>query len=98
VVAVDFVAIFLYNVTIGKLSRKEKLIRKFLDCPGSLKFRQIELVLLWFGFEKIDAKGSHVRFKHCVCNVELSIPVHGGDCKMYYKIKISKLLKINFYE
>jgi predicted RNA binding protein YcfA (HicA-like mRNA interferase family) len=80
------------------LSRKEKLIKKFLENPGGLKVWEVGRILMWFGFERVEAKGSHVKFKHVFRNVELSIPVHGGDCKRYYKIKISKLLKMNFYE
>jgi hypothetical protein len=39
-----------------------------------------------------------VKFRCEMCNVEISIPVHNNDCKKYYKIKISKLLKKTFYE
>jgi len=79
------------------MGKKDKLIKKFLNCPGSLKFREIECVLTWLGFERVEAKGSHVRFVHQGCSVDLSVPIHNNDCKRYYKVKISKLLKMNFY-
>lgn len=67
------------------MSQKEKLIKKFLRNPSSVKFKQLILILLYSGFEKISAKGSHVKFKHNKLQEDLIIPVHNNDCQDFYK-------------
>lgn len=71
---------------------REKLIRKFLLQPESLKYRQIEKLLLYLGFEMIFAKGSHRKFKHPAMKEGLIIPVHNNDCKNYYKKVIAEII------
>ena len=80
------------------MTRKNKLLKKFLENPGSLRYRKIEKILLWLGFKKIDGKGSHVRFVCRERGIDESIPIHGNDCKICYKRYISKLLKNSLYE
>ena len=41
-----------------------KKVEKFLKNPISLKYLEIERILIYFGFEKINTKGSHIKFKH----------------------------------
>jgi len=76
----------------------EKLFDKFLNCPTGLRYLEIERVLIYFGFQKILAKGSHVKFKHCDLKSDLIIPVHGNDCKNFYKIYSAKIVKKLIYE
>lgn len=73
------------------MTRRHKLIQKFLERPESLAFSQIENVLIWAGFERIEAKGSHVKFKYLKANVDLVIPVHGGECLSHYKRRALKI-------
>jgi len=74
------------------MSSKEKLLEKFLERPGSLRFVEIEKILFWFGFVKVSVKGSHHKFKREICNINISIPVHNNDCRNFYKEKVRKII------
>jgi len=75
------------------MSQIEKLVAKFLNNPTSLKYSQIEKILLNFNFKKIQAKGSHIKYKHNHLNKDLIIPIHNNDCKDFYKNLIAKYIK-----
>jgi len=79
-----------------KMSRQEKIILKFLKNPVSLKFKEIEKILLSFEFEKIQGKGSHIRFKTLDLRIELVFPVHNNDCKDVYKKEAKKVIEKYF--
>lgn len=96
-------ATFLYYVdtdvskqTIFEMNQKNKILEKFVRNPSSLKYKAIENILLHLGFIKIEAKGSHKKFKHFLIPNDLIIPVHGNDCKEFYKKYIAKIIKENF--
>lgn len=72
------------------MTQKEKLIEKFLKNPENLNFPKIEKILIDLNFEKINAKGSHVKFKHHKLNRDIVIPVHNNECKNFYKKELSK--------
>ena len=76
----------------------EKLFDRFLNRPASLKYVEIERVLVYVGFQKIFAKGSHVKFKHCDSKSDLIITIHCNDCKSFYKIYAAKIVKKLIYE
>ena len=82
------------------MSKKEKLLHKFLNKPSSISSKAIELLLLEYNFIKINAKGSHVKYKHSIFTDDIVVPVHNNDCKEFYKNKIAKYLKhlIIYYE
>lgn len=67
------------------MTQEDKRLRQFFERPRSLRYREIELILISFGFEKITAKGSHVKFKHPFLPRDLIIPVHGHECDPFYK-------------
>ena len=67
------------------MTQKQKLIEAFIANPSSVKFKQLVSILEHFGFVMIQAKGSHVKFKHHQLSSDLIIPVHNGDCKDFYK-------------
>lgn len=71
------------------MSQKEKLVRKFLGNPTSLKYKELVTVLEHYGFEQISTKGSHVKFKHARIQRDLIIPIHNNDCNNFYK-KLAK--------
>lgn len=71
----------------------EKLLLKFLNNPSSVRYFELERLLLNLRFEKVWAKGSHVKFKHKLLQRDLIIPVHGNDCKEFYKVYASKIIK-----
>jgi len=75
------------------MTKIEKTVRKFLSRPESLPYFEIEKVLGFFGFDLIPAKGSHKKFKHPSLEHDLVIPVHNNDCKNFYKIQASKIVK-----
>ncbi len=73
--------------------RKDKVLSRFLSDPGSLRYDKVEKLLLLIGFEKIEAKGSHKKFKHPKLKQDLIIPVHNNDCKSFYKKLAAKIIK-----
>jgi predicted RNA binding protein YcfA (HicA-like mRNA interferase family) len=75
------------------MTRIDKKIEKFLNDPCSIKYPDLENILIYFGFAKINAKGSHVKFKHHKLKFDLIIPVHGGECKDFYKREAKKQIK-----
>ena len=48
------------------MSKKEKLLRKFLEIPPKkdLTFNELETLLLSCGYIKLEGKGSAVKFYH----------------------------------
>ena len=72
------------------MTQKQKLVETFQINPSSLKFKQLVTVLEHFGFTMIQAKGSHVKFKHPKLSADLIIPIHNGDCKDFYKKEMMK--------
>ena len=76
----------------------KKLFDKFLNYPPGLRYNEIERLLLYIGFQRIVAKGSHVKFKHYKLENDLIIPVHNNDCKNFYKIYAAKIIKKLIYE
>lgn len=75
------------------MSKIEKKLEKFFKSPSSLKYSDIETILIYFGFEKINAKGSHIKFKHIKLQNDLVIPIHNNECKDFYKLEARKRLK-----
>ncbi|MBN1494122.1 type II toxin-antitoxin system HicA family toxin [Candidatus Peregrinibacteria bacterium] len=71
----------------------EKTVHKFLTRPKTLRYVEIKKVLGFLGFDLIPAKGSHKKFKHPSLKHDLVIPVHNKDCKNFYKIQASKIVK-----
>lgn len=71
----------------------EKLLLKFLNNPVGVRYLELERLLLNLEFEKVWAKGSHVKFKHKLLERDLIIPVHGNDCKDFYKTYAAKIIK-----
>lgn len=75
---------------------KEKKLDKFIKNPCSIKFNDIENILLNLGFEKKESKWwSHNRYKHNKLENILIIPVHSWDCKDIYKKITAKIIKNN---
>ncbi len=75
------------------MSQIEKLVQKFLEKPKSIKYRELVLLLKYFGFEQIPAKGSHVKFSHDKLQYDLVIPVHKNECKDFYKEQAKKYIQ-----
>lgn len=75
------------------MTKIDKIIEQFLNRPSSLRYTEIEKALLHLGFQKIEAKGSHKKFKHSRLDHDLVIPVHNHECKDFYKTLASNIAK-----
>jgi predicted RNA binding protein YcfA (HicA-like mRNA interferase family) len=65
-----------------------------MKAPQHLHYADIERVLRSLGFEKIPAKGSHVKWKHSQLRNDVIIPVHNGECKTFYKEHVRSQIRI----
>ncbi len=74
------------------MTNKEKLITKFKTNPASLKYSQVEKILLWLDFEKKQGAGSHVKFLHKQSSIILIFAIHNKDCIPAYKEDALKAL------
>ncbi len=72
------------------MSQMEKLLQKFIKAPHTVRYADIERILIHIGFEKIQAKGSHVKWKHKDLSSDIIVPVHNNECKRFYKQQIQK--------
>jgi len=95
--AIEFVAILLYNVAI-EMTRKDKRLKRFLENPESLKFSKIESILYQIGFIFVSSRGSHRKYRHFEAKKSISTPVHKGDCRRVYKNEIADIIKQIIYE
>lgn len=78
------------------MTQTDKLIQKFTTRPASLRYAEIEKVLLKLGFIKIKVRGgSHKKFKHPLLEKDFVIPIHKNDCKDHYKIQAVKIITKN---
>lgn len=79
------------------MAKIDKLLVKFFNDPTKIHYQKLEKILFYFEFQKIMAKGSHVKFKHEFLRYDLIIPLHDRDCKDFYKKvaleKIKEILK-----
>jgi predicted RNA binding protein YcfA (HicA-like mRNA interferase family) len=75
------------------MSQIEKLLQKFARSPQNVRYADIEVILSHFGFEKIPAKGSHIKWKHSLLRNDIIIPVHKNECKNFYKEQIYKNIR-----
>lgn len=75
------------------MSQIEKQVEKFLQNPASVKYATLIKILQFYGFEIIEAKGSHVKCKHSQFVFDLVLPVHKGDCKEFYKKEAAKRIQ-----
>lgn len=79
------------------MGKRKKLLEKFIKNPGSVKYKDLEKILLDCDFIKIEAKGSHKKFKHELLGHDLIIPVHNRDCKNFYKNYVANVLKALYH-
>ncbi len=75
------------------MSQIEKLLKRFVKSPYTIRYSEIEKVLWFLGFEKIPTKGSHVKWKHRGLHHDIVIPVHNNECKNFYKEQVCKTIQ-----
>ena len=74
------------------MTKKKKIFFKFIRNPNSLKYKEIETLLLSEGFKKIQGKGSHLKFAHPKIKKKIILPIHTNECKKEYKKKIAQFI------
>ncbi len=77
------------------MSKRKKLLKKFLERPVGLTFAEIQVLLFSVGFNLESVSGSHHKFYHSYLKKSFTIPIHHGDCKNSYKIYILKFITSN---
>ena len=79
------------------MSKKEKLLKKFLEIPPkkNLTFDELETLLLSCGYRKLEGKGSAVKFYHDKKDhlINLHKPHPGNILKTYLIKQIQVKLK-----
>jgi len=75
------------------MTKIEKLLDKLIQSSEKLYYREIEKILKYIGFTKIQAKGSHIKFKYAKQNIDIIIPIHNNDCKNFYKKLTAKIIQ-----
>lgn len=79
------------------MTKKEKILEKFLKNPEWIKYNDLEKILEGIWFERVEAKGSHVKYKHRQLNSDIVFPIHNNECKSFYKRQTYKILKNNSF-
>lgn len=74
------------------MTRKGRLLKKFLKNPDSLKFRDIETILKSFNYILVRVKGSHYHYHHKRLSEKFVFPVHNNDCFKSYKRHLAKFI------
>jgi len=77
------------------MTKKDKILNKFFKNPESIKYSELEFILISYWFEKINSKWSHIKFKNPKFLNDIIIPLHNNDCKWFYKKQVYKILKDN---
>jgi predicted RNA binding protein YcfA (HicA-like mRNA interferase family) len=72
------------------MSQIEKLLQKFSKASHTVRYADIEKILIHVGFENIHTRGSHVKWKHKDAASDIIVPVHNNECKRFYKQQIQK--------
>lgn len=75
------------------MTQRDKLFHAFMHDPSSVSYKELRSILSWYEFEEIDAKGSHVKYKHPLFERDLIIAVHNNDCKSYMKKEARRRIK-----
>lgn len=75
------------------MSKRKKLLKKFLERPATLRYSEIVNVLTHLGFNHSQGKGSHQKFYNHKIKLEIIIPIHKNDCLTYYKVEASNVIK-----
>ncbi len=74
------------------MNKLQKNLAKFLRNPNSLRYSEIHKILIKFGFEHKRISGSHNIYQNITLPANLTIPVHGNDCKDIYKKEAAKII------
>ena len=69
-------------------------IERLLSLPPEADFADVRAVLLYFGWQERQAKGSHVIFRSPDGRDRLTVPVHGRRVKRIYVQQMCRALDL----
>jgi len=75
------------------MSQADKIIKKFISKPESIKYKDLDRILQNLSFDLIKTKGSHKKYKKINFPTDIIVPVHNNECKDFYKRQICKQIK-----
>lgn len=75
------------------MTRREKLLQKMRNSPGSIRFSEVEVVLRAEGFVLFNQRGSHRSYHHSDGRLLTIVRPHGGHKACHHQ-DIRKLLKV----
>ena len=79
------------------MTRREKLIDRMRNRPGTIHFIQIDSLLTYDGFVLFNQRGSHCTY-HCVDGRVLTIVKPHGGRKTCHPSDVRRLLKVLGHE
>ena len=72
------------------MSTKEKLIKKAINNPASLRFDELKTLLEYFGYEHVRTTGSHTQFRNSSGNV-ITIKIENPVKPVYVKDALNRI-------
>jgi predicted RNA binding protein YcfA (HicA-like mRNA interferase family) len=60
------------------MSRREKLLVKMRKTPDQIRITEVESLLLFEGFERINRRGSHDTYRRADGRILVVVRPHGG--------------------
>jgi predicted RNA binding protein YcfA (HicA-like mRNA interferase family) len=66
-------------------------IAELLRNPREMRFKEVETILYNYGYELVNSRGSHFRFKKKDFP-SITVVAHGNKVKKWYVKSISKIL------
>ena len=76
------------------MSKAEKLYQQMQHNPLNWRVEQMETVAAYFGFGRIEAKGSHTKFYHHRLPEILTVPVKRPIKPIYVKQLLALITKL----
>lgn len=78
------------------MSKREKLLWKFIHNPKNIQFHELETLLAHFGFQRVKTNhGSHMKWHHDGKNLSFQAPRKNPVKEVYIKAFI-RILKADF--
>ena len=63
---------------VARVSRREKLVQKMRNSPGSIRFGEVDALLRHEGFVLFNRRGSHRTYHHADGRLLTIVVPHGG--------------------
>ena len=76
------------------MAQAEKTLNKMKKNPLDWRIEDIDLVARYYGFKRIEAKGSHTKFYHDDLPEILTVPVKRPIKPIYVKMLIALIARL----